>query len=102
MTDLPVKAIGIAWYGREDYARILEVMEDREVLPRTFEKWLYAAEKGRQKFLGTGVIVVKANIKPDEFVAWCAANNRRVDSDGRKAFANLVAYQYAMEVEKPR
>lgn len=95
-----VQAVGIVWYSREDYPRILEIMEDREVLPGTFEKWLYAAEKGRQQFLRRGLIVVKAEIKPDAFVAWCAANNRRVDADGRNAFANLVAYQYALHAKK--
>lgn len=93
--SLPVQAVGIPWYNRADYPRILEIMEDAEVLPDTFDQWLQRAEKTREQFLRRGAIVVKAQIEPDAFVAWCRANSRHVDADGRTAFANLVAYQYA-------
>jgi hypothetical protein len=92
-----IRAIGIAWYRREDYPRILQIMEDAHLLPRTFEKWLYAAEKGREKLLRSGALVVKAEIEPDAFVACCQSSGHKVDAQGRMAFSNLVAYEYAMK-----
>lgn len=42
---LQVRALGMAWYRRQDYGRILEIMEDAHLLPPTFDKWLGKAEK---------------------------------------------------------
>jgi hypothetical protein len=95
-----VQAIGIPWYEREDYARILEIMEDADLLPGTFEKWLYSADKAREKFMRTGAIVVKAHVKPDEFAAWCKVNNQRLNAQGRMNFGNFVAYQYALKAQR--
>lgn len=98
--SLPIEAIGIPWYARDDYRRILEVMEDAHLLPKTFDKWLYRAEKTRQEHLRSGVIVVKAQIEPDAFVAWCRENSQHVDASGRNAYASLVAYQYYLKAQQ--
>jgi ribosomal protein S10 len=67
----PLRAIGIPWYERETYRRILQIMEDATVLPATYEKWRYAADKFVRTAERSGAVVVRAIIDPDEFVGWC-------------------------------
>lgn len=94
---MTVRAGGIAWYTRDNYGRILEVMEDAEVLPRTFEKWLYKAERGERELAAKGHIVVRAVIDADEFVAWCRARGLNVDAKARGQFAAEVAMRVVKE-----
>lgn len=88
-----ISAIGIAWYKRSDYARILEIMEDREKLPVTFDKWQSKAEQLERQSRAAGKTVVRAYIDPDHFVAWCAANKVHVDANARMRWGNEVAYR---------
>ncbi len=80
-------AVGLAWYKREDYGRILKIMEDADTLPATYDRWLKAAETGERELTSKGHVVVRAIIDPDEFVAWCAGHDLKVDSKARQAFA---------------
>ncbi len=83
--------VGMAWYERDDYPRILEIMEDAEKLPRTYDEWKQRAELGESQMRAAGRRVVRAIIKPEEFVAWCATNGHNVDTNGRTAFASAEA-----------
>lgn len=89
----PVRAVGIPWYFRQDYRRILEIMEDANLLPATYEAWLKAAEGLERRLKKEGHIVVRAEIDPDEFPRWCAAQGLPVDADARGRFANEAAYR---------
>lgn len=40
----------MAWYRREDYPRILEIMTDHDRLHRTYDEWQNAAEEGERQF----------------------------------------------------
>lgn len=88
-------AVGIAWYERSDYSRILEIMDDAEKLPRTYDRWKQIAERGESQLRSAGHIVVRAVIKPDDFVAWCSRHGHEVDAKGRMAFANVEAARHA-------
>lgn len=87
--------VGVAWYERDDYPRILEIMTDAEKLPRTYNQWKQRAELSESQQRAAGRSVVRAIIKPDDFVAWCAGNGHKVDAKGRMAFANAEAARYA-------
>lgn len=82
---------GINWYRREDYPRILEVMEDRHLLAPTYDEWLRAAEKGIQHFTDKGLIAIKAEIEPESFLAWCKERGLKVDAKARNEWGNSVA-----------
>ena len=45
------RAVVIVWYSREDYKTVLEVMDDAESLPKTYNEWLGGAEKRVVKLL---------------------------------------------------
>jgi hypothetical protein len=97
MAQLPTRAMGLAWYAREDYPRILEIMADAQTLPATYEKWLKLAEEIERGMMSQDHVVVRAVIDPDEFPAWCAARGLNVDADGRKRFASWVAFRQVKE-----
>lgn len=78
---------GLAWYRRQDYPRILQIMADAELLPPTFDKWQGKAEKLEREIARKGGKPVRVQIDPDKFVAWCTAHGHDVDAAGRRAFA---------------
>ena len=81
-------SLGIGWYSRKDYPRILEIMEDAHVLPPTYELWSKKAEGLERGAAALGAIVVRASIEPEEFVAWCASHGMKPDAKGRNAFGS--------------
>lgn len=91
MSKMPIRAVGLAWYKREDYPRILQIMEDADKLPPTHEKWLYSAQKVESQAKRNGTIVVRAVIDPDEFIAYCARHDLKIDAHARTRFGAEVA-----------
>jgi hypothetical protein len=86
-----IRALGIPWYRREDYPRILEIMADREVLPPTFNEWRKRASQVEGGAKAQGMIVVRAVIDPDKFSDWCRARGLDIDARARTSFANDLA-----------
>ena len=91
MNVIPTRFIGMAWYRRETYARVIAVSKDAQIFSRSYDDWLAAAEQREREAIAHGFTVVRADIDPDSFPAWCAVNGVQVDSDGRKLFASFVA-----------
>lgn len=63
-----MRAMGVAWFRREDYQRIREISDDEMIT--TFDEW----EAKMNKFLASreapGVILEKVIIDPDELLAF--------------------------------
>ncbi len=91
----PMRAVGIAWYSRQDYRRALEIMEDADQLPGTFDQWLKRAEATEREIKRAGHVVVRAIIKPEEFAAWCRAKGLNIDTEARTEWASEFALQQA-------
>jgi hypothetical protein len=81
------RCMGIAWFNREDYPRILAIMADSHVLPTTYEAWFYRAERAERDAKRSGITVVRAIIDPAAFVAWCTREGLNVDANARMTFA---------------
>ena len=90
---VPVRATGIPWYFRQDYRRILEIMTDAHLLPPSYDAWRQKAERLERRPQSEGMIVVRAEIDPDEFPRWCAARGLNVDAKARGEFASEAAYR---------
>lgn len=90
---LPIRAMGIPWYDRDDYPRILAVMADAHLLPATFEVWQHLAHEMERGAERGDMVVVRAKIDPDDFVAWCRGRGLDVDAEARMTFANEAAYR---------
>lgn len=87
--QIPANAagVGITWYKRADYKRILEIMVDRENLPPTFDKWQSLAEKAEEMIRRQGRVPLRAHLDPDKFVAWCAERGLDINANARTRFA---------------
>lgn len=83
--------VGIPWYNRHQYDEILDVMEDADTLPATYEEWLSRTEQLSEKMKRYGVTAVRVEIEPMEFVGWCANQGLRANADARMEYANLRA-----------
>jgi len=94
MSTSRVRAIGIAWFRRQDYAKARKLFEDGHKLPATFDKWLKLAQKAAKDFERQGCIVKKAYIDPDTFADWCRTRGLNIDSSARQIFAELAVKEY--------
>ena len=91
MSTEAAEVTGIPWYDPSTYGRILEIMEDAHLLPKTYEKWLCGASEVVAHAQQNGDHPVKVRIDPIEFQEWCAAQGFAADSQARVEFAYLVA-----------
>jgi hypothetical protein len=85
-SDLDATPLALPLYERSKYARVLEVMDDRDLLPPTYDAWsahwtqlLRSTQTGERRLL-----VVP--LDPDEFCAWCDDNGFSRDGIARLAY----------------
>lgn len=78
--------VGIAWYRREQWPRLLEISEDREKLEESYDEWLASAVKGLGTFGSQGLKAVRVDIDTEELLAWCASRNLPVDGKARAEY----------------
>jgi hypothetical protein len=76
-----------AWFRREDYERIREVMEDSDRLPPSFDEWELLAKSRVAKAKRDGIILKPVMLDPDTFVAFCKARKIRPNGEARAKFA---------------
>lgn len=83
--------LGLPWYDACDWEQIKAIMEDGHSLASTYGKWHADAKELEEALRGEGYAVVRAHIRPVDFVAWCKANGHQVNAKGRNAFAGWCA-----------
>jgi hypothetical protein len=54
----------VAWYRREEYALIREIMDDRDTLPLDFDEWEKNAESERAAAKREGVTFIPVFLGP--------------------------------------
>ena len=84
--EIPVPAgsqVGFAWFTREQWQRLAEVVDDRNELDDTFEQWERNALAALYKLESQGHSVRKVRVDVETFVTWCRGRGRRVDSAAR-------------------
>jgi hypothetical protein len=73
--------IGVGWYTPESYSALLNVADDADDLPDTFEEWLKQAKKVIFTLRGEGLQPEQVFVNIDELMAWC--RRRRVSLNGK-------------------
>jgi len=95
LRDYNVRAIGIAWIRKEDYAACRAAFVDGHEFFPTWEEWEQSAKKSEEEFKAQGYIVERAYIDPDTFADWCSRNGVNTGRQGRTRFgADFVAKKY--------
>jgi len=89
--NLP-SATGMAWYTQDTYLQCLAIFSDATDLHDTFDEWIVAAKRTENQLSQQGMKVIRVEIDPATFPAWCVKNGyRNIDTDARTHFANLKA-----------
>ncbi len=78
--------LGIAWYRREEWSRLLEIAADRDELEDTYEEWLHNAETRLHEMAEAGINPTRVYINLDELQDWCIVQGRPLDGDARAVF----------------
>lgn len=92
-TPLRIEAVGIPWFRREDWPTLREVFVDADKLHAKWDDWQRAAIDLEYRIKQSGKRVVRAEIRPEPFAAWCAKLGIPVDAAARTRWANEAAYR---------
>ena len=92
MSERP-RRVGMAWYRAEDYPRLRALVQDADRLPLSYDGWVVSAEQLEREVTRSGVAVVRVELRPDAFVAWCAQRDLAPDGAARARFANEALAQ---------
>jgi hypothetical protein len=77
---------GVAWYASDQWPRLLELSEDRNLLHETHAQWLVDAEKLVSQLASQGVVARRVPVDVDAMCDWCRAQNLPFNSAGRSKF----------------
>ena len=80
-------SVGVAWFRREDWARLVEISADREDLETTFEAWEAGAIATMAELRSHGVDVSRVPVDLDRLAIWCRGQGIPVDARSRARFA---------------
>lgn len=75
--------VGFAWFTREQWQRLTEVVDDRNELDDTFEQWERNALTTLHDLESRGHSVRKVLVDVETLVAWCRVRGRRIDGTAR-------------------
>ncbi len=78
--------MGVGWYRKDQWDRLLEISADADDLEDAYEKWLEQAEVKFEQLRQEGVNVVKTPVDVNELLEWCQSHGRPVDGKARAAF----------------
>jgi len=76
-------AVGIPWYRKRDYERILALMTDRAHMPRSYERWRHRVTILEQRLRDTGRPTMRMTIDPKVFSRWCSAYRLKANAHAR-------------------
>lgn len=87
---MQIQAAGLPWFAEDDYESFQRVLPGRSWHP-SYALWLQAAQQNFERLEASGVITVKAHVRSDDFVAWCNATGRDIDTKALTAWGNEAA-----------
>ncbi len=89
---MQISVVGMPWYSKGDYARLRASFADGARLHETYVEWSAAARATEARLVAQGHRVVRIQIEPEEFAAWCSAFNIVPDAEARMRYANEFSY----------
>lgn len=82
--------IAVTWYTEATWAKVKATATDPECFDHSFERWKAAAVAARRNFQRSGVMALECLIDPDDFAAWCVANQQENNATSRGEYASEV------------
>jgi len=87
-----ISVVGLPWYPKAHYSQLRALFIDGARLHETYAGWLAAARATEAHLVTQGHRVVRVEIEPKEFVAWCSAHGATPDAHARTRYASEFAY----------
>lgn len=84
--DAVTPNVGMAWYRREQWDRLLEISGDRDKLEDTYDEGQALAEETLGRLAIHGLVPRKVDIDVEELFSWCHSQHRPVDGKARSEF----------------
>jgi len=86
----PSVRAGIAWYRRNQWARLLEVSADASELEPTWREWHIAALRQLRHLHKQGIALEKVPVDVDDLMRWCQSRGRVIDGAARSEYAAFL------------
>ena len=81
------KKVALPRYRRDQWARWLETVDDREAWKATYEAWRGEAEAMAARLLRAGLEVTWIDLEVEAFSEWCESRGYANDTEARNRFA---------------
>jgi hypothetical protein len=78
--------IKLAFYRKEDWKRFIKIIDDRESMHDTWNKWHKAFLKTKRDLISQGFEVTDIKINLDELVNYCEMRGIKNDGKARSQF----------------
>ena len=74
------KIIGIAWYKKEQWFILRQVIENPNDIENTYEEWLNNAINLKKTLIDSGLTVEEVEIDIQDVISWCNKDNKTINS----------------------
>ena len=79
-------AVGLAWFDRKQWKRLIEVVEDRRELDDTYEQWQQSALEAVRAIESQGQKVERVHVEVESLVSWCREKGLPVNGKSRAEY----------------
>jgi hypothetical protein len=81
------RRVALPWYDAEHYEALRQSLSDGDKLPARYEAWRLSTEQVEREVQRSGVEVVRVQIDPGTFKAWCEVAGLPADGTARVRYA---------------
>ena len=83
--------VGVAWFDRKQWKRLIEAVEDRHELDDTYEQWQRSALDAERMIESQGQKVERVHVEVESLVSWCKEKGLPVNGKSRAEYvAQLI------------
>jgi hypothetical protein len=75
------KVIGIAWYRKEQWFILRQVVENPNDIEDTYEEWLKNANILKKELVDSGLAVEEVDVDMQDVINWCKKGNKTINSN---------------------
>ena len=80
---------GVAWYSDDQWKKLKEVSVDSQDLEKTYDEWLFHAEKQIKQMKSKGIQITKVPVNIDDLIGWCKDHDMPIDGKARSLFTTV-------------
>ncbi len=82
--------VGFAWFDRDQWQRLTEVVDDRSELDDTFEQWERSALDALRSLERQGQRAERVSVNVEALVSWCKSRSLPVNGQSRAQYVSFL------------